>query len=365
MAVKRKGEGADPASALLRAAQLLGRAQLPVFGGLLTDIEGAAAALALAEKLGGVVDHANGESLARMARIMRETGASSASFGEVRNRADVIIMVGSGPLQRDPDLIKELFPEEEGLPRPGDQARELILLGSDLADAPAHVPVTPIGLGEHDLPTFIAQLGAAVGERRIGDEAAEDKLTRVADRLRTAAFAVFVYSTADLTEPALFTILEMVRHLSITTRAATLALAVPGNGDGVNLASTWTCGLPVPTSFAGSAPEHDAWRFATSRLIESGEADALVWIDALAEQGVQRPQGVPTVLLSSSAGAGEAGPDVVIEVACAGCDHDAALYLQAISGIGWVKAEKPNADKPTVAAVLARIAELIDKRKAV
>lgn len=365
MAVKRNGNKVDPTSALLRAAVLLGRARLPVFGGLLTDIEGAKAALALADKLGGVVDHAYGEGLARTARIMRETGVCSASFGEVRNRADVIVMVGSWPLQCAPELVSELFPKEAGLPRPGDHARELILLGSHLADAPAHVPVTPVGLGEHDLPTLIAQLGAAVRERRIGDEAVDDKLTRVGDRLRAAAFAVFVYSTADLGEPALFTILEIVRHLSITTRAATLALPVPGNGDGVSLASTWTCGLPVPTSFAGSVPEHDAWRFAASRMIESGEADTLVWIDALAGQAVQRPQGAPTVVLTSSeAGTGE-GPDIVIEVACGGHDHDAALYLPRISGIGIVKAEKPNADKPTVAAVLARIAELIDKRKVV
>ena len=38
-------------SALERAAELLKRARFPVFGGLFTDIDGAAAALSLAEKL--------------------------------------------------------------------------------------------------------------------------------------------------------------------------------------------------------------------------------------------------------------------------------------------------------------------------
>ena len=83
-------------SALERAADLLARARFPVFGGLLTDIRGAEAALALAAKLGGVIDHAAGESLARMSQIMRERGASSASFGEARNRADIIVIVGQG-----------------------------------------------------------------------------------------------------------------------------------------------------------------------------------------------------------------------------------------------------------------------------
>jgi len=350
-------------SALERAADLLGRARFPVFGGLFTDIHGATAALALAEKLGGVIDHAAGESLARMSQIMRERGASSASFGETRNRADVVVIVGSEPLKRDPDLIGKLFPEEEGLPRPGDQARELVLLGGKSASMPPRVPHTSIACDDCDLPSLIARLGAAVGERHIRGEAPDDRLAGVAERLRGAAFAVFVYSAAELEEPALFTILDIVRHLSVTTRAATLALAAPGNGDGVNLCSTWTCGLPVRTSFAGSVPEHDARRFATRRLIESGEADALVWIDALIERCEHWPRGVPTVVLSSDAATGE-GADIVIEVACAGRDHDAALYLTPISGIGMVKATKPNETKPTVASVLSRIGELIDEKDA-
>jgi len=78
-------------SALERAADLFGRARFPVFGGLFTDTHGAAAALALAEKLGGGVDHAASTGLMRASRVMRETGATPASFGEVRNRADTVV----------------------------------------------------------------------------------------------------------------------------------------------------------------------------------------------------------------------------------------------------------------------------------
>ncbi|MGV1015115.1 MAG: hypothetical protein ACOYB4_09115, partial [Methyloceanibacter sp.] len=268
MAPKQKGETADAGAALMRAAELLGRARLPVFGGLLTDIAGAAAAISLAQKLGGVIDHAYGDALMRSARILREAGASSASFGEARNRADVVVVVGDAPLKRDPHLLDRLFPEKEGLPRPGDNPRSVILLGAHAGKAPAHVKITPVNPSHRDLPTFIAQLGAAVGERGDG----KDELGSVAKRLHAAAFAVFVYSVADLDEAALFGILDIVRQLSNDTRAATLALPVPGNGDGVNLCSTWMCGLPVRTSFAGRIPEHDAQRFAASRLIESGEA---------------------------------------------------------------------------------------------
>jgi len=52
----------------------------------------------------------------------------------------------------------------------------------------------------------------------------------------------------------------------------------------------------------------------------------------------------------------------VIQVGCAARDHDAALYLPPIAGIGVVKAAKPNKDNPTVAEVLNRIAELIESK---
>jgi formylmethanofuran dehydrogenase subunit B len=351
-------------STLERAAELLARARLPVIGGLFTDINGAAAALALAEKLGGVIDHAASAGLCRAARVMRETGVAPASFGEVRNRADTVMVIGAAPLARDPGLLDKLFPGEPGLPRPGKNKRELILLGSDKAKTPKGVPSTAIN-GKTSLPELVALLAASVrnGRFEISDKALRQKIEAAGKRLRESAFAVFVYDPAELEEPVLHTVLEMIRILVKTTRAATMSLAAPGNGEGVNLCSTWTCGLPVRTSFAREVPENDMWAYATERLLKSGEADALVWIDALDGESADRPKGVPTIVLSSKSSSASRG-DIVIEVGAAAQDHDAALYLPPIAGIGMVKAKKANKDTPTVAKVLNRVADLIDAKGA-
>ncbi len=353
----------DGAGALERAAELLGGARLPVIGGLLTDIAGAQAALALAEKLGGVVDHAAGTALTRAARIRRETGVCAASFGEVRNRADVVVILGDAPLDQDPALLDTLFPPHDGLPRPGNAKRQLIALGGRKPSAPKGVPLTSIEIGKGGLPAAIAMLAAGVGQRRFAlkDKSLQDKIESVADKLREAAFVVFVYSAAELEEPVLHTVLQIVRDLSNKTRAAMLALPAPGNGDGVNLCSTWTCGLPVRTSFARGVPVHDGWLYAADRLIASGEADALLWIDGLDGQPSALPGRVPTVVLSARSGSHRRG-DIVIEVANAGTDHEAALYLPAITGIGMVRPSGQGSGKPTVAAVLTRLSEIIDAR---
>jgi formylmethanofuran dehydrogenase subunit B len=104
--------------------------------------------------------------------------------------------------------------------------------------------------------------------------------------------------------------------------------------------------------------------YGARRLIESGEADALLWVEALPTFGVERPQGVPTVVLSSTGNGATAADDVAIEVGCPGVDHDAELYLWSIAGIGMVKATRPNAGAPTVAEVLGRIAERIGSPEA-
>lgn len=348
-------------SALERAAELLTHARFPVFGGLFTDINGASAAIALSERLGGVVDHAASRGLVRAARVTRETGLAPASIGEVRNRADTVVVVGASPLKRVPDLLDTLFPGESGLPRPGDNKRELILLGTGKAKAPKSVRTTEIG-GKTSVPDLVALIAATTREGRceLRDKTLQKQLKQAGARLRESAFAVFVYDPAELEEPVLHTLLETIRILVKTTRAATMAIAAPGNGEGVNLCCTWTCGLPIRTSFAGEVPQNDFWAYDTERLLQSGEADALVWIDALPGESAPRPKGMPAIVLSSG-GAKTGRGDIVIEVGAAGEDHDAALYLSPIAGIGLVKAKSPNAQKRTVAEVLNRIAALIDE----
>lgn len=351
-------------STLERAAELLARARLSVIGGLFTDIDGASAALALAEKLGGVIDHAASTGLSRAGRVMRETGMTPASFGEVRNRADTVVVIGTGPVARDPNLLGKLFPGEPGLPRPGDNKRELILLGSDKTKTPKGVPTTVID-GKTTLPELVALLAASVRDGRfdVRDKALRQKIDKAGARLRGSAFAVFVYDPAEIDEPVMHTVLETVRHLVKTTRAATMSLAAPGNGEGVNLCSTWTCGLPVRTSFAREVPENSVWTFETERLLRSGEADALLWIDALDGESADRPKGVPAIVLSSKSPRAGRG-DIVIEVGAAGADHDAALFLPPIAGIGVIKAKTVTKDKQTVAEVLTEIAALIDAKEA-
>ena len=354
-------EPKEMADALKRAADLLRASRLPIIGGLRTDIAGAEAAIGLARSIGAVIDHEAGEGLCRASSMLRSAGGAPASFGEVRNRADLVVLVGDIPSDSGP-LIGELFPSAPGLPRPGDHPRELVFLGGDGVAAPGGIPLTKIALGDVSLATAVALLAAQVAERPVRKVDLGEDLAKLATRLLEASFPVFVYAPGNLSEPVIHVILEIVRRLCLKSRAATFSLAPSGNGNGVNLCATWITGLPVRTRFVDGAPEHDPWLYASGRLIETGEADALLWVDALDQSGASPPEGVPTVLLTANPS--KAAAEIVLDVAAAGRDRDAALFLPHLSGIGMVKSAGGKTPKPSAAEMLNRLRALLSPKEA-
>ncbi|XSG82724.1 MAG: hypothetical protein ACPW61_02810 [Methyloligella sp. ZOD6] len=366
MAVYLNGNEVEEGQALASAAELLGKAKLPLIAGLMTDVAGAEAALDLAETVGGVIDHAAGGGMARANRLMREAGSTPVSLGEVRNRSDLVIVLGKAPLEADPALLEKIFPAKQKLPRPGAEPRRLITMGCKPKTLPETVETTAIDIRKVDLMTAIGMLAAAIQHHPFGDtrKALPKALAEAAERFREAAFSVFVYSPEELPEPVLHTVLDMVRSLCGKARAGTYTVPVHGNGEGVNLCSVWTCGLPVRTSFAHGNPVHDAWRYDTHRMIEDGEADALLWIDAFGEKKAEAPKGVPTILLANPGTVKPDAADIVIEIAKPGSDHDAALYLPEISGLGMVRASASGSGLPSVAQILGALTDRLNTTEA-
>jgi cytochrome c553 len=96
-------------AAAAEAARLLAASRLPVVAGLGTDIAGARAAIALARRLGGAVDHMHSGALLRDLDVMREAGMMVTTPNEARIRGDVLLLVGAGLLDAWPQLQQRLL----------------------------------------------------------------------------------------------------------------------------------------------------------------------------------------------------------------------------------------------------------------
>jgi formylmethanofuran dehydrogenase subunit B len=112
-------------------------------------------------------------------------------------------------------------------------------------------------------------------------------------------------------------------------------------------------GFPVRTGFGRGFPEHDPWRFDASRLVESGEVDALVWISCDGELPSWTSRAPLVALTCASSAAADA--KVHIMIGQHGRDHDGVDFARETQSLAWRRASRPS-DHPSAAAVLAEIA---------
>ncbi len=96
---------------------------------------------------------------------------------------------------------------------------------------------------------------------------------------------------------------------------------------GVAQTSGWMTGFPMRTGFGRGYPEHDTWRFEANRLVESGEADAALWISAYGAEAPRWKRQVPFVAIATPATRFAYPPKVRIDVGTPGIDHDGVEYV--------------------------------------
>jgi len=350
------GEPASLAAAAQRAAEILSAARLPVIAGLGTDVAGARASILLAERLRGAYDHMYSAQVFADLDVMRQAGLMFTTPNEARLRADVFLFIGKDLTKVWPAMMERLSPA--GIPPLG-LAREprkvlWIAPGRDGAKVEGLAVQT---LDSPDLPTALAALRACAAGRPVNcAKSARRKLGEFAEVLKKARFGVAVWGGDSLDSLSIEMLHGLIRDLNKTTRFSGLPLGNDSNASGVVQTSGWMTGFPVRTSFGRGFPEHDTWRFDATRMVESGEADAALWISAYGPETPPWKRNIPLVALASPQTAFAREPQARIEVGCPGIDHDAAEFSRETASIvGRVASQGSPA--PSVATVVGQIAK--------
>jgi formylmethanofuran dehydrogenase subunit B len=221
------GEAADAAAAILREARA------PLVHGLAgTSIEAQRRAVALAEAAGAVIDVG--------AAASSPIGTSTATLGEIRDRAELVVLWRVDPLVTHPRLLERLRLD------PG----AMIVVDSELTATAAAAGV--FVEVDDDFEALWALRAAGSG---------------LAERLRDARHVAFIHGPLDeLTALALH---SLVRDLGRDRHAVTLGLRA-GNARGAEDVLTWQTGFAGPVDFARGFP----------REAERGEFDAELVIEA-------------------------------------------------------------------------------------
>ncbi len=356
------GAPASVNDAAAAAARLMARSHQPLIAGLGADIEGARAAIALAERVGGVIEHMHSAALLRDLDPMRETGVMLTTPGEARVRADVLLLMGDGLTETWPALNERLLrppARSEGV----DVKRRIIWLapaiGARIRGFEGDIEIWGAGLGA-TLAFNLAALRARVTNHRIENrESARSALSlsvldALAATLKGARFGVAVWTAESLGALEIEMLNGLVRDLNETTRFSTLPLAARDNGAGVLAACGWATGFPMRTGFGAGAPIHDPWRFEAERLVASGETDCVLWISAFGAAPPAWLNAANVIALCEPTTEFAEEPNVRITVGRPGVDHDAVMHS---SDIGTLVAETASARAatPSIAEALERI----------
>lgn len=323
--------------AIAEAARLVREARLPLFGGLGTDVEGMRALMALADRAGGVVDHALSAAQYRNTGVLQTQGWVMSTLTETRNRADLVIVVGSDLIHHHTRFYERILAPAETMFLAEGKRRHVVLLGPavDLAVVKSQgvSSVEEIVCDADALPAVVGALRAIMKGRALAADIAlpggVDALAALAERCKAAAYGVFVWAPQALTFPggdlAVELITDIVRDLNKDTRAAGLSL---GGNDGAASAvsvCSWQSGYPLRVSFASGAPVYDPYRFDIARMAAAGEGDLLVWTASIDHRSSPPAADMPLVLIGTPGITSARTPDVFLPVATPGLDQAGRL----------------------------------------
>jgi formylmethanofuran dehydrogenase subunit B len=327
-------------------------------------VKGARAAIRLAQRLNGAIDHMESSTLLRGLDVLRETGMMVTTPSEARLRADLFLLVGPAPGAAGAELAALVSNSRLG-PQSEEQRRLVWLCPGRRSAIPIGTrDIEIVGRDAADLPALLAALRAHINGRRSGRAPVQQKTVgELAASLKAARFGVAIWSAAQLDAPTIGMLCGLVDDLNIATRFSTIPLPPADNAMGVLEACGWLTGLPMRTAFLHGDACHDPWRFDAARLVESGEADCVLWVSAYRPIPPTWKRAVDTVALVHGATAFRRAPRVSIAVGQPGVDHDSVEHLFS-TGTLAVKRAIRRSEAPAVADVIAEIAALLPSAEA-
>jgi formylmethanofuran dehydrogenase subunit B len=326
-------------AAVIKAAALLTETKQPVIGGCATDVNGMRALLSLADRCGAVVDNMGFNAARNNFLTLQDSGWMNTTLAEVKNRCDVLLVVGTD-LETVVPRFFERYLWNEAMFLEDSKQRQVIYLGK----APSgHASTSPNGQKAQELtcdddalPDVVGVLRALVKGQPIRAEKAGGiavaDLQSIADKLKAAKYGVVTWGAGALginthAELIVQTVSEMIKDINDKgSRCSGLPLAGKEGDLTANQVCGWTTGYPARVSFARGYPEYDPFLYDTNLMLANGEADALVWVNAFNAKAVPPISELPTIVIGRSGMAFTKEPDVFIPIGTPGIDHPGHAY---------------------------------------
>lgn len=341
------GKTVSLAQAVEKVATLLKEANQPLIGGLSTDLTGFRAAYQLASETNATLAHMNAVTTWRNTKVLQSTGWQTTTMTEVKNRADVIVCIGTDVVKHNTRFFERIVWPKEAM-FVDNEDRNVIYLGGENLDtshgaSPKGKQPTVLPCDSTLLPEVTAALHALVAGKKLRVDAvagiAVKDLTDIATRLKEAKYATLIWVAKDLDFPhaelTIQQITQTVVELNKNTRAGALAMGGSDGDTTVNYAHTWLSGLAIHQEVL---PEHDA----------------LIWVNSFSPDKTIPDTGSPTIVIGNPNTQLKNEVDVFIPIATPGLDA-AGTMIRVDSNVILPLKQVKETDLPTLADVFSQV----------
>ena len=351
--VRRNGNPADLKEALSEAAGLLVGQPGRVLVYLGADLSSAAqrSAIEIADLLRATVDTATSATAATGLLAGQRRGRATATLGEIRNRADVVLFWATDPARRYPRFQSRYAPDPSGTQIANGRADRFVIsvhVGSEKApsDADASLMLEP-----SDEIAALSLMRAAVAGNLTGELTTSlQEAVALVRRLSGARYAVLIHDaepSAEARNPLRVEgLITLAQALNGPTRAALLSLRAGGNRVGAESVLTWQSGFPYAVDYSRGYPRYVPEERGLDMLEKRFGAALIVGSAAFDDQTASTLANVPTVVIGPRASQSAYSPAVTIDTGVAGI-HEA--------GTGYRMDEVPLSLRPPLTATRSTV----------
>lgn len=373
--------------ALQRAAEILSEARYPLIYGLSRSATaGQRAAVALAERIGAVIDTTASLCHGPSIVAVQEVGESTATLGEIRHRADLVIFWGCHPAETHPRHAERysVYPSAQFVP--GDRAgRTIVLIGNrqqidhwrlDPAGSRADL-VVPVEPGRDFEVVNVLRL--LIADQPLLESATPGadltQLRDLAHRMRNCRSGVFFFGTGltgtgsrdedhqrGLGHANVSTLLRLVAELHQYTRFYARRMRLYGDVSGADSVLCWQTGYPFGVSLTRGYARYNPGEYTAQDILDRRETDACLLIgsettglfNAAANAHLRR---IPTITLDYPASSPDFVPTVRFTTAVYGLHAPGTVYR--MDEVPLPLRPVLRSVLPTDAEVLARLSDRI------
>ncbi len=280
------GKEASLKDAVEAAAQVFVNAKFPAIYGLSdTTCEAQKEAVAIADYVNGNIDTTTSVCHGPTGMAFQSVGESTASLGEIKNRADFVMYWGGNPAEAHPRHFERYAVTAKGMNTPnGKDDRHIAMV--DIRPTPSSLiadtflQIKP-GSDFELLWAMRAMVKGAALDDSIEERTGISKavLEELVERMKSCQFGVIFFGMGlTMTRGRHFNagaLLELTTDLNQYTHFVALPTRGHGNVTGADNVVSWQTGFPFGVNFNRGYPRFNPGEFTTSDVLGRGEADAL------------------------------------------------------------------------------------------